>query len=923
MIELLPTTEPAATLFKITLILFIGLVGHRLLRTTSAGIRHLWSTLAIAALVAVPLLSAALPGWDVTLPAVPSNPTEAVRSVPFSPAPVSAESIAASVEPSKLVSSTPAKVAPFESAALAPTPSGESSTASSFEAARATVASSQSPAPLFLVWAGVALLLLARLSLGALRVLGWIARGETPKDDRLAQVLDDVVAELGTRKPRLLLSEHSRVPLLWGFARPTLLLPRAANSWTEERLRVVLLHELAHLDRGDWLTLLAGRIAVALYWFHPLAWMLESQARRDCEEACDDRVLAAGTRPSDYAQHLLDLASGLNQDAPRPAVALIRRSQVDQRLRSILHPDRPRRSPSRGLVLLAASLLTLVVVPLASVRLQAWDPGPANQVSFFGESPDGSDFVPAADEVSFGHRVGDVVHGQLAQVFHSPDDEKWAVESRKRDRRRQNAETGHDWWEVAYDYHRAEDFEQATEAFEKAAAAGYRPGTASYNAACGYARLGRHADAMYWLDRAFEAGFDSYDLLFEDSDLDSLRGTSDFTTLLDRYRDESGSRWHPAQDRLEQTEAAYQKLMSVQSQNGDHWHQVGSDFLSLGRYDRAIECLQRSVELDPQRSSATRYNLACTYSRAGQVERALATLDDAVEWGFDSEERFRNDRDLDAIRGTAEFEEIRRKAEILDLSQFRRDGWWDRDREIDPRRWQPAVDTYRTFVDQYPDHGRGWFNLGYSLHYAGQHEEAIRAFERAIQRDYKPSLQMYNIACAHSRLGNTESALTWLEKAGEAGMSIASSMDDDPDFDAIRDDERFKELERTYWVKEKRRGLIEHKEHLEEMLRQLGDKGYKVRESEAELHALKMRLETEEKVRDRERARLYETQVRLQAETERQAARQAQLEERTAQRKEAEAAALAELAAELEQRRAELEQQKAELEAARAQLADD
>src|SRR5437763_4757726 len=45
----------------------------------------------------------------------------------------------------------------------------------------------------------------------------------------------------------------------------------------------------------------------ALPIFHPIAWSLDRAARRDCEQACDDLVLATGTRPSDYADHLLDI----------------------------------------------------------------------------------------------------------------------------------------------------------------------------------------------------------------------------------------------------------------------------------------------------------------------------------------------------------------------------------------------------------------------------------------------------------------------------------------------------------------------------------------------------------------------------------------------------------------------------------------
>ena len=938
MFDLLPTTEPTATLFKVTLLLMIALAGHRLLRNASAAARHLWASLAIVALVAIPLLSLTLPSWSVALPAPEKAPAaltgmanEAAsldhpREATATAAPMridykagQVESSSISWEPNQFVGS------------LTPVETTTAPAATPVDTSMSLVSKAA------ILWASIASLLLLSLAVGTTRVMSWVARSEAVTSDRHLALLSQISEAIGCREPRLRLSAHSRVPLLWGYFRPTLLLPTAAREWTNERLRVVLTHELAHLERCDWLTLLFGRIAVSLYWFHPLAWYLESQARRDCEEACDDRVLSMGTRASDYASHLLELAQGLRQEAPRPAVALVRPSQVEQRLRAILHPTQPRRSPTRRFALLATLVLLLVVVPLASVRLEAWDPGTDRTAALIGGTTNAydfqfegtdleTDFQFAGDGSGFVHTIGEVIHGQLAQVMHSPGDSysskaerRWANES---------PENGQEWFKMAYDYHNEERWEEASEAFMEAAAAGYRPGTSAYNAACGLARMGQHADAMNWLERSISDGFDSFDHFFEDSDLDSLRGSRDFSALLDRYRDEAGS-WHrPAMDRLEQAEGAYAKLIESNSQNGDLWHDVGSDLLSLGQYDRAIECLRRSVELDPHRSSATRYNLACAYSRAGQTEAALDALDRAVEWGFDSEERFRNDRDIDNIRGTARFDEIVAKARMLDLDKYRKDGWWNhRESRIDPRMWQPAVDDYRAYVDRYPESPRGWFNLAYSLHYAGQFEEAIRAAQRALDLDYKPSLQMYNIACAYSRLGNVEQAVAWLERAGEAGMSISHSMDDDEDFDNIRSDQRFQDLEEKYWVLDKRRHLEEKKQHLEEMLHELGSKLNSFKGNEAERMALEAHLEAAEHKHKAAMAARAEAQRQRQEALyqEREIKKQA-LEANTQQieaKQKAQAEELARLEAQLLRKQAELETRRAELEAERAALLDD
>src|SRR6185295_9790748 len=108
-------------------------------------------------------------------------------------------------------------------------------------------------------------------------------------------------------------------------------------------------------------------------WFHPLAWSLDRAARSECEQACDDLVLDAGTRPSEYADHLLGIARLLPRRDPFGAVtlAMSRRSQLEGRLLSILHPHARRDAVSRRAVLFSALVAMLFVVPVAALRLTA------------------------------------------------------------------------------------------------------------------------------------------------------------------------------------------------------------------------------------------------------------------------------------------------------------------------------------------------------------------------------------------------------------------------------------------------------------------------------------------------------------------------------------------------------------------------
>src|SRR4029077_5575129 len=125
-------------------------------------------------------------------------------------------------------------------------------------------------------------------------------------------LLRQVRGELGVRRPVALVVGGDRaMPMTWGWRRPVILLPAGAEAWPEARRRAVLLHELAHGAPQDYPAQLAAEAVRALYWFNPRVWMAPRRLRIESEHACDDQVLAAGARPSDYAGDPLDIARSL------------------------------------------------------------------------------------------------------------------------------------------------------------------------------------------------------------------------------------------------------------------------------------------------------------------------------------------------------------------------------------------------------------------------------------------------------------------------------------------------------------------------------------------------------------------------------------------------------------------------------------
>jgi uncharacterized GH25 family protein/thiol-disulfide isomerase/thioredoxin len=188
----------------------------------------------------------------------------------------------------------------------------------------------------------------------------------------------DVSAQrLGVRA-NVVLKQYSGAlsPMVIGLFRPVMVLPADADSWSNERRMLVLLHELAHVKRRDVLTQTIGCLACALDWFNPICWYGLAQMRRLREMACDDLVLNSGQPATDYADVLLDIARTYRHRGFSTAVGMAHTTNVENRILAILDTARTRVSLTHRVFrtfLLSATALVLVI---GSLRLQsrAWPP---------------------------------------------------------------------------------------------------------------------------------------------------------------------------------------------------------------------------------------------------------------------------------------------------------------------------------------------------------------------------------------------------------------------------------------------------------------------------------------------------------------------------------------------------------------------
>jgi len=326
------------------------------LRRASAALRHLVWTLAIICALCLPVLSIVLPAWRVRgVPLLLAPPTELVQEPASYRGPGVGGDVSLPLKPT--AAPRPATMAPSS-----PSPAATPRLAGGPGPSRVTPQVISSAA--LGVWAFGAVIALLPTLMGLVCVARLLRRSRAITEDPWRDLVDDASAQLQLRRPvRVLRSPLETVPMMWGWLRPVLLLPAGADGWPPERRRLVLLHELAHVRRGDCLTQMLGQLACALYWPNPLAWLAGHRLRQERERACDDLVLRRGFRASEYAGHLLGIAKVSEGPlfAAVAAVAMARLSGLEGRIRAVLDPGRSRRGLSRrsGAAAVAAAVVLL------------------------------------------------------------------------------------------------------------------------------------------------------------------------------------------------------------------------------------------------------------------------------------------------------------------------------------------------------------------------------------------------------------------------------------------------------------------------------------------------------------------------------------------------------------------------------------
>lgn len=318
------------------------------LRVRSSRVRHASWTAVLGAMLLMPLLPYAVPAI-----AIPISLPRALAPSGASFEPMAARDAGVADDATTGDASSPASAARTAPIAWAsPIPTDTSSMRAPFWPFAALV----------LYGAGILLLSLRC-------VLGWRAAARIARTGREVDPVRGRVIPVPQARG-LTIRESSAVlaPVTVGIFAPTILLPVAWRAWPDDKVRVILAHELAHIERRDSLVSLFAHINRCLFWFHPIAWWLERALAAHAEHASDEVVVRAVGEPRRYAEILLDIARTVREGGGRlswHAVGIGGNGLLGQRIDRVLGADLTSDPSSLHNIVVAAGCTAAILFAVA------------------------------------------------------------------------------------------------------------------------------------------------------------------------------------------------------------------------------------------------------------------------------------------------------------------------------------------------------------------------------------------------------------------------------------------------------------------------------------------------------------------------------------------------------------------------------
>ncbi|WP_395751304.1 M56 family metallopeptidase [Prosthecobacter sp.] len=217
------------------------------------------------------------------------------------------------------------------------------------------------------LWLGAAIVLLCWRVATAAAGMIWLRKHSVPAPEPVLRLLRQLNAPPGLD---CRVAQRLRTPMLSGWRRPVIWLVPEAHAWDDTRLRAVLRHELAHLQRTDVAWHWLAQLSVCLWWWQPLAWLAWRSLRTETEHAADDAAVIAEGSTHEYARTLVEIAAGLpSRLRGMPGVTMFGGESVQNRVRELMKASRWRGRIGMGAMSLIA-LVAVVLAVLAATRVE-------------------------------------------------------------------------------------------------------------------------------------------------------------------------------------------------------------------------------------------------------------------------------------------------------------------------------------------------------------------------------------------------------------------------------------------------------------------------------------------------------------------------------------------------------------------------
>lgn len=210
--------------------------------------------------------------------------------------------------------------------------------------------------------AGVAVLRLGWLAIGLL-VLREYRRRARPLDPTPSGV--DSLLDGSRARARFLVSDQVPTPMTFGWRRPTVLVPASFESLPEDHRRCISCHELLHVQRRDWLAVLAEQALRALLWFHPAVLILLGRIELSREQLVDREVVRLTGNRRAYLDALLSMARPQHRLTAVPSLSLLNRSDLLERVALLAREATMSRNKILGALVAAATAVAVAGVSAA------------------------------------------------------------------------------------------------------------------------------------------------------------------------------------------------------------------------------------------------------------------------------------------------------------------------------------------------------------------------------------------------------------------------------------------------------------------------------------------------------------------------------------------------------------------------------